>query len=272
MMTWPMIVLAVGSVGAGGLLAIGGTLEHWLEPVVGAHEEAHHAVPGLGDDGHHAGGRSRSASAIAYRMYATRPDSRDRATRRVGTDHGGPQRPLRRRVQRGRLHAARASSSPLASSRSTTTPSTGCPGGSARVVGAASKRLGRLQTGFARSYALSMLAGAALVVARHPGGEGLVNGMPWLTVLWAVPMFGAARGDPAAVGRPRPRQVPRAGAVAGRAGDRRRCWPSNSTPRARSTSSSKTTDGFRRSAPATSWGSTASRWPSSCSPRCWCRC
>ena len=35
-MTVPMIVLAVGSVGAGGLLAIGGTLEHWLEPVVGA--------------------------------------------------------------------------------------------------------------------------------------------------------------------------------------------------------------------------------------------
>ena len=34
-MTAPMMVLAVGSVGAGGLLAIGGTLEHWLEPVVG---------------------------------------------------------------------------------------------------------------------------------------------------------------------------------------------------------------------------------------------
>ena len=43
-MTWPMIVLAVGSVVSGGVLAIGGTLEHWLEPVVGAHEE-HHAVP-----------------------------------------------------------------------------------------------------------------------------------------------------------------------------------------------------------------------------------
>ncbi len=38
-MTGPMIVLAVGSVAAGGLLAIGGTLQHWLEPVVGAHEE-----------------------------------------------------------------------------------------------------------------------------------------------------------------------------------------------------------------------------------------
>ena len=40
-MTWPMILLAVGSVASGGFLAIGGTLQHWLEPVVGAHEEAH---------------------------------------------------------------------------------------------------------------------------------------------------------------------------------------------------------------------------------------
>ncbi len=70
-MTVPMIVLAIGSVGAGGFLAIGGTLEHWLEPVVGARAEAASAVPvwvmtvitlavvavGIG---------------IAYRMYATR--------------------------------------------------------------------------------------------------------------------------------------------------------------------------------------------------------
>ena len=34
-MTWPMIALAVGSVGAGGLLVLGGALQHWLEPVVG---------------------------------------------------------------------------------------------------------------------------------------------------------------------------------------------------------------------------------------------
>src|ERR1700744_618851 len=32
-MTWPMILLAVGSVFSGGLLAIGGTLQHWLGPV-----------------------------------------------------------------------------------------------------------------------------------------------------------------------------------------------------------------------------------------------
>ena len=43
-MTWPMILLAVGSVASGGFLAIGGTLEHWLAPVVGEHE-AHHVVP-----------------------------------------------------------------------------------------------------------------------------------------------------------------------------------------------------------------------------------
>ncbi|BBU20778.1 NADH-quinone oxidoreductase subunit L [Mycobacterium xenopi] len=34
-MTWPMILLAVGSVFSGGLLATGGALQHWLEPVVG---------------------------------------------------------------------------------------------------------------------------------------------------------------------------------------------------------------------------------------------
>jgi NADH-quinone oxidoreductase subunit L len=34
-MTAPMILLAVGSAASGGLLAIGGGLQHWLEPVVG---------------------------------------------------------------------------------------------------------------------------------------------------------------------------------------------------------------------------------------------
>jgi NADH-quinone oxidoreductase subunit L len=37
-MTWPMILLAVGSVFSGGLLAMGGTLRNWLEPIVGIHE------------------------------------------------------------------------------------------------------------------------------------------------------------------------------------------------------------------------------------------
>src|SRR5262249_23528984 len=45
LMTWPMILLAVGSVFSGGLFAIGDTLPHWLEPVVGTHEEGANALP-----------------------------------------------------------------------------------------------------------------------------------------------------------------------------------------------------------------------------------
>ncbi|GAS90655.1 NADH dehydrogenase subunit L [Mycolicibacterium brisbanense] len=70
-MTWPMILLAVGSVVSGGALAIGGTLSHWLEPVVGSHE-ATHGVPAwvvtvvvLAV--------VATGIAIAYRMYAQQP-------------------------------------------------------------------------------------------------------------------------------------------------------------------------------------------------------
>jgi NADH-quinone oxidoreductase subunit L len=43
-MTWPMILLAIGSVFSGGLLAFGGALRHWLEPVV-TFEESSHVLP-----------------------------------------------------------------------------------------------------------------------------------------------------------------------------------------------------------------------------------
>jgi NADH-quinone oxidoreductase subunit L len=43
-MAWPMILLAVGSVFSGGLLGFGGTLQHWLEPVV-SFEEGSHVAP-----------------------------------------------------------------------------------------------------------------------------------------------------------------------------------------------------------------------------------
>src|SRR6516164_1870112 len=46
-MTWPMILLAVGSVFSGGVFSYGGTLQHWLEPVVGTHEEAASAPPAV---------------------------------------------------------------------------------------------------------------------------------------------------------------------------------------------------------------------------------
>ena len=38
-MTWPMMLIAVGSIGSGFLLAYGGALQDWLEPVVGEHHD-----------------------------------------------------------------------------------------------------------------------------------------------------------------------------------------------------------------------------------------
>ncbi|KGI67478.1 NADH-quinone oxidoreductase subunit L [Mycolicibacterium rufum] len=160
-MTWPMILLAVGSVTAGGALAIGGTLQTWLEPVVGAHE-AHHAVPvwvvtvvvlavvavGI---------------AIAYRMYGTRavPDE---------APAGSALTVAARRDLYGDAFNERVLMAPGAQlTRGLTELDDeavdGAAGGLAAAIGRASAGLRQVQTGFARSYALSMLAGATFVVA-----------------------------------------------------------------------------------------------------------
>lgn len=162
-MTLPMVVLAIGSVGAGGLLAIGGTLEHWLEPVVGAHEEAAHAIPvwlmttitlavvAVG-------------VAIAYRNYATRaipevaPEKVSALTVAARRDlygdafnedvlmRGG------RVVTRGLVEIDDEGIDDVSR-------------GLGALVGGASERLRQVQTGFARSYALSMFGGTVLVIA-----------------------------------------------------------------------------------------------------------
>ncbi|MDA2893906.1 NADH-quinone oxidoreductase subunit L [Mycolicibacterium sp. BiH015] len=160
-MTWPMILLAVGSVTAGGALAIGGTLQHWLEPVVGAHE-IHHVLPvwavtaivlavvavGI---------------AVAHRMYGTRAVPEEVPEGSVLTvaarqDLYGDtlnERMLMRpglRFTRGLVEIDDEAVD-------------GVAGGLAAGVSRISERLRQLQTGFARSYALSMLAGTVAVVA-----------------------------------------------------------------------------------------------------------
>ena len=104
-MTWPMILLAVGSVFSGGLLAYGGTLQHWLEPVVGAHEEAAHALPSWVTTVAGAGRRRR-------RHRGGLPDVRHRARSRgwprvrvSALTTAARSRPLRRCLQRGGVHA-----------------------------------------------------------------------------------------------------------------------------------------------------------------------
>ncbi|MDZ4267549.1 MAG: NADH-quinone oxidoreductase subunit L [Mycobacterium sp.] len=160
-MTWPMILLAVGSVTAGAALAIGGTLEHWLEPVVGSHE-IHHVLPvwvvtvivlsvvavGI---------------AVAYRMYGSRsvPDEVPAgsaltvAARRDLYGDAFNEKVLMRPgmlITRGLVEIDDEAVD-------------GAGSGLAALVGRGSDRLRQVQTGFARSYALAMLTGTVLVVA-----------------------------------------------------------------------------------------------------------
>jgi NADH-quinone oxidoreductase subunit L len=161
-MTWPMILLAIGSVASGGALAIGGTLGHWLEPVVGEHEE-HHVLPawvvtvivlsvvavGI---------------VIAYRLYAQRtvPDT---APDEVSTLTVAARRDLYGDAINEELlmKPGRVLTKDLVWVDDKGIDGAGS--GLAALVGRTSDGLRHLQTGFARSYALSMLTGAVLVVA-----------------------------------------------------------------------------------------------------------
>ncbi|OBK74307.1 NADH-quinone oxidoreductase subunit L [Mycobacterium sp. 1274761.0] len=161
-MTWPMILLAVGSVAAGGLLAIGGTLEQWLEPVVGA-EEVHHVAPAWVIT---VVALSVVAVGIlvAYRMYAQKAVP-DVAPEKVSALTVAARRDL---------YGDAINEELLMKPGQVLTKDLvwiddkgidGAGSGLAAVVGRVSDGLRQVQTGFARSYALSMLAGAALVVA-----------------------------------------------------------------------------------------------------------
>ena len=159
-MTAPMVVLAIGSVGAGAVLAVGGTLQHWLEPVVGTHE-AEHLVP-VWVTTALAMTAVAVGVAIAYRRYATRPvplvapQDVTLATAAAREDMFGdklneavfmrPGQQLTRAVVAVDDIAVEGAANGLA--------------GSVRRI---SDSVRALQTGFARSYALSMLAGAVLV-------------------------------------------------------------------------------------------------------------
>jgi NADH-quinone oxidoreductase subunit L len=160
-MTAPMVVLAVGSVASGGLLAIGGTLSHWLEPVVGTHEEAH-AVPVVV-----ATALILSVVAvgiaIAYRMYARREVPAD-----------VPEGSALTVAARRDLYSDAVNEAVFMRPGQAVTAGVvsvddraidGAATGLAALVARSSDGLRRLQTGFARSYALGMLGGAALIVA-----------------------------------------------------------------------------------------------------------
>jgi NADH-quinone oxidoreductase subunit L len=163
-MTAPMIVLAIGSVFAGFALSQGGLLAGWLAPSLGELVEAeggalpHAVIPIL------VVAVSAVGVLIAYLTVGRHPT------------------PVRRpepvllpvRAARRDLYANAINEALLARPGTWLTRALvffdnrgvdGAVNGAAALLGGSSGRLRRLQTGFVRSYALSMLGGSVLVVA-----------------------------------------------------------------------------------------------------------
>ena len=161
-MTIPLMVLAALSA-LGGLLLLGGWITGWLAPVVG--EEGHETLP-VSALVHVAGGAARRDRRRLRRVADGRSPrgAADGTDAGLGLHPGRPRRPLRRRDQRGAVHAA---GRPVRHRPGRLRRRTGWTGSSTapapRSVGCPST-FRRVQTGFVRSYALSVLAGALLVV------------------------------------------------------------------------------------------------------------
>lgn len=160
-MTVPMIVLAFGSVFAGGLFSLNSSFLHWLEPVTG-HEEGHSPLS--------AGTVTAGTMvvlvigvALAWLMYGRRP------VPAVAPRGGLLTRAARRDLYqddfnhvvlvRGGEHLTRS----LVYVDHTVVD--GVVNGTAASVGGLSGRMRRLQNGYVRSYAVSMLGGTVVLVA-----------------------------------------------------------------------------------------------------------
>lgn len=160
-MTIPMIVLAVGSVFAGGFFAIGDRFVNWLEPVTG-YEHGHSPLSVATVTGATVVALVIGV-AIAWTMYGRKPvpvvaprgSLLTRAARRdlLQDDFNHVV------LVRGGEHLTR---SLVYVDHSLVD---GVVNGTAASVGGLSGRLRKLQNGYARSYAVSMFGGAAVVIA-----------------------------------------------------------------------------------------------------------
>ncbi|MGH3565829.1 MAG: NADH-quinone oxidoreductase subunit L [Pseudonocardia sp.] len=163
-MTAPMILLAVGSVFAGFLLSSGDVLVSWLSPTVGELVELeggaipHALVPWL------VVGVSALGAVVAYLTVGRRRTPVERPER-VSL----PVRAARRDLYANAINEALIARPGTWLTRALVYVDNrgvdGMVNGTAALLGGSSGRLRRLQTGFVRSYALSMLGGSVLVVA-----------------------------------------------------------------------------------------------------------
>jgi NADH-quinone oxidoreductase subunit L len=163
-MTVPMIVLSVGSVAAGFLLMSGDTLAEFLVPSVGTLAETEHGalphtlVPWL------TVGLSALGVLVAWLLFGRRPTPIERPE-----NVSWPVRAARKDLYGNALNEALVARPGLWLTRfAVFLDNRGVDGvvnGLAAVFGGSSSRLRRMQTGFVRSYALSMLGGSFLLVA-----------------------------------------------------------------------------------------------------------
>jgi len=163
-MTGPMVLLALGSLGAGAFLAGGDRLVHFLAPSLGELEEAHagalpHSViPVL------TVALSAAGVLVAWLLFgrrevpAVRPQRVSPITRAARADLGG-----------NKLNDLVAVKPAFGLARGLVVLDDkavdGAVTGVAGALGGTSGWLRRFQTGFVRSYALSMLGGGVLILA-----------------------------------------------------------------------------------------------------------
>lgn len=160
-MTIPMIVLAVGSVFAGGFFAIGDRFVNWLEPVTG-YDHGHSPLSVATVTGATVVALVIGV-AIAWGMYGRKP-----------VPAVAPRGSLLTRAARRDLLQDDFNHVVLVRGGEHLTRSLvyvdhslvdGVVNGTAASVGGLSGRLRKLQNGYARSYAVSMFGGAAIVIA-----------------------------------------------------------------------------------------------------------
>ena len=159
-MAWPMMLLAVGSVFSGGLLGFGGTLQHWLEPVVNFEESSHVAPTWVISAV--AVGVVAVGFLVALWRYLGRPVP-ETAPADVSVLTVAARRDLYGDAFNEEVFMRPGAQLTNALVEFDNRGVDGSVNALAGLVRRTSEWLRGFQTGFARNYALSMLVGAALV-------------------------------------------------------------------------------------------------------------
>ncbi|MFD9699273.1 NADH-quinone oxidoreductase subunit L [Lentzea sp. NPDC059081] len=161
-MTVPMIILAVGSIGGGWFLSSGGRLAGWLEPSLGELKEEH-GVISHGLVGILTVVLAVLGAGLAFLLFGRRKQPVERPVR-----VSFPVRAARADLYGNALNEALFARPGTWLTRALVYLDLkgvdGVVNGTAALLGGSSGRLRRLQTGFVRSYALSMLLGSIFVL------------------------------------------------------------------------------------------------------------